>query len=237
MSRPFLTAEWKHLCLITYAVPAGKLQRVIPRGLDLDQKDGQAFVSLVAFQFVNTRVFGIAWPGFRGFPELNLRTYVRQGNERGVLFLREIVPSRLVSSIAHRFYNEPYVAAPLTYQVHESAAEISAHCQLNWAGRQSTFSMVVENRRSQPLSGSREHYFKEHQWGYGRDRRGWPTRFEVIHPVWEIAPVKRIEMNFDFACVYGQEWAVLNRLQPCSVMFALGSYVEVLRAQICRPLG
>src|SRR5438270_13540279 len=88
MPVPFLTARWSNLCLLSYAVPPTLLENRLPAGLELDTRDGQAFVSLVAFDFLDTRVFGIPWPGYRNFAELNLRFYVRQGEERGVVFLR-----------------------------------------------------------------------------------------------------------------------------------------------------
>ena len=51
----FLTAEWRNLFLVNYAVPPSLLQSRLPEGLELDTRDGNAFVSLVAFQFLNTR--------------------------------------------------------------------------------------------------------------------------------------------------------------------------------------
>src|SRR5437763_12575469 len=108
MRKPFLTAKWSNLFLATYAVPPATLEKRLPAGLVLDTRDGSAFVSLVAFEFLDTRVLGVAWPGYRDFAELNLRFYVRRGDERGVVFLREFVPRRLVAWVARWFYNEPY---------------------------------------------------------------------------------------------------------------------------------
>jgi hypothetical protein len=79
---PFLTARWSNLCLLTYAVPPSLLEPRLPRGLTLDLRAGDAFVSLVAFDFLDTRVLGIPWPGFRDFPEISLRFYVRRGDDR-----------------------------------------------------------------------------------------------------------------------------------------------------------
>ena len=116
----WLTAEWRHLCLFTYAVDPARLAPFIPPGCSLDLRDGQAFVSLVAFDFVNTRVLGVSWPGFRHFPEINLRFYVRHGDTRGVAFIREFVPSRWVAFLARALYNEPYQRAAMTSHVRES---------------------------------------------------------------------------------------------------------------------
>src|SRR5437868_12171774 len=98
--RPFLTARWSNVFLATYAVPDDLLLPRLPPGLVLDRRAGQAFVSLVAFDFIDTRVFGIPWPGYRSFPEVNLRFYVRCGEQRGVVFIRELVSPRLVAWLA-----------------------------------------------------------------------------------------------------------------------------------------
>src|SRR4051812_21173831 len=105
MAVPFLTAEWRNLFLATYAVPPPLLEPHLARGLSLDLRDGQAFVSLVAFEFLHTRVLGVPWPGYRNFGELNLRYYVRHVGkdgveQRGVSFLREFVPRRLIAWLA-----------------------------------------------------------------------------------------------------------------------------------------
>lgn len=55
MSRsPFLTAEWRHLVMVSFAVDPGRLAPLVPAGTDLDTHDGTTWVSLVAFRFVNT---------------------------------------------------------------------------------------------------------------------------------------------------------------------------------------
>src|SRR5262245_26571807 len=119
MAFPFLTARWSNLFLATYAVPHDLLRPRLPPGLELDIWERQAFVSLVAFDFLQTRVLGVPWPGYRDFPEVNLRFYVRHGNQRGVTFIREFVPRRLVAWMARLLYNEPYVAAPMRSQAGE----------------------------------------------------------------------------------------------------------------------
>src|SRR5438270_3401794 len=136
MSKPFLTARWSNLFLATYAVPPALLQKRLPPGLELDTRDGRAFVSLVAFQFLDTRVLGVSWPGYRNFAELNLRFYVRHGPQRGVVFVREFVPRRLVAWLARLLYNEPYRAAPLTSRRTEEPTRLTMEYRLRWQGRE-----------------------------------------------------------------------------------------------------
>jgi hypothetical protein len=193
----------------------------------LDLRDGQAFVSLVAFNFQDTRVLGISWPGYRIFPELNFRTYVRHGDQRGVLFLREFVAQRVTCWMAWWLYNEPYRTAPLTYTLSETAEQLTAECRLRYAGKRHAFSVTGRKPAVCPAEDSLEHFFKEHRWGFGEDRKGRLIRYEVIHPPWDVYPVLGHHVDFDFAAAYGGEWSFLSAEQPYLVMLALGSEVEV----------
>src|SRR5579883_3273145 len=93
MRRKFLTARWCNLILANFAIPEELLQPLVPPGCTLDRRDGACWGSLVGFQFLGTRVLGIGWPGFRNFPEWNLRFYVNHEGHRGVCFVREFVPN------------------------------------------------------------------------------------------------------------------------------------------------
>ncbi len=227
MTRPFLTARWSNLCLFNYAVSLDILQPHVPPGLELDLHDGQAFVSLVAFDFTQTRVWGVPWPGYRSFPELNLRFYVRQGAERGVVFVRELVPLRLVAWMARRLYNENYVATPMHSRVAEDAERIVVSHQLHYQAR--AYQLRVEGSKPaiMPASDSVEHFFKEHMWGFGTDRQGRTTRYEVRHPYWAVYPVHRYDLNLDWGQVYGSQWQALNGREPMSVILAVGSAISV----------
>ena len=133
--RPFLTARWSNLAILTYEAPPALLEPHLPAGLALDTRGGTAFASLVVFDFLDTRVLGVPWPGFRDFPELNLRFYVKQGSRRGVVFIREFVPRVLVSWLARTLYHEPYLVAPIDSRVDEGAAAVTTTRRLHWHGR------------------------------------------------------------------------------------------------------
>jgi uncharacterized protein YqjF (DUF2071 family) len=227
MPRPFLTARWHNLFLATYPVPPALLEKRLPAGLSLEIRDGNAFVSLVAFEFLDTRVFGIGWPGYRNFGELNLRFYVRCGEERGVVFLREFVPGRLVAWIARWVYNEPYLAAPISVTHHESADTIRMDYRLRYAGREHRIEVTAGKPAIHPGDDTLEHFFKEEHWGFGVTRRGKPLRYEVAHPVWDVYPIREHRLDFDFAAVYGTEWRFLGSATPVSTLLAVGSEISV----------
>lgn len=227
MPFPFLTAEWSNLFLATYAVPPSLLEPRLPPGLTLDLREGQAFVSLVAFDFRNTRVLGVPWPGYRDFAELNLRFYVRHGTERGVVFVREFVPQRLVAWLARVTYNEPYVAAPLGGAFRDEPETFSVEYRLHYGGREHVLRATGRKPAVRPTETSVEHFFKEHQWGFGITRGGRPLRYEVVHPIWDVYPVQAYEIDLDWGLVYGPEWKFLGSATPYSTVLAIGSPVAV----------
>jgi uncharacterized protein YqjF (DUF2071 family) len=225
--RPFLTAEWRHLILANYAVDPALLAPHLPPGLELDLFEGQPHVSLVAFDFRNTRVLGIRWPGHRDFPEINLRFYVRDGDQRGVVFVREYVPKPAIAGIARWLYNEPYRCAPMRSQVTEGPEELRVEHWLTVAGRESRLRVVAHPSSSTPPEGGEAHFFKEHSWGHGTSRKGTRLTYEVAHPVWATHEVRKVEMDWDWASIYGEEWAHLADQEPRSVFLASGSEVSV----------
>jgi uncharacterized protein len=158
---------------------------------------------------------------------LNLRIYVRQRNERGVVFVREIVEPRLVAWIARYFYNEPYRVAPLRTTLAETPHEIRVERRLLWKGH--TYSLCATGSKPTfiPRAPSDEHFFLDQRWGFGADRRGRTILYEVRHPPWEIYSVTSWQLDIDWAHVYGPQWKFLQDLAPCSVALAAGSAVTV----------
>jgi uncharacterized protein YqjF (DUF2071 family) len=227
MALPFLTARWANLFLATYAVPHELLRARLPPGLELDTRADQAFVSLVAFDFLQTRVLGIPWPGYRNFPEVNLRFYVRRGDQRGVTFLREFVPHRLIAGLARWLYNEPYVAVPMRSQASDEPERLTVAYEFFAAGRWNAVTATGGKPTFQPPEDSPEHFFKEHHWGFGVSRSGRTLRYAVSHPVWSVHPVRDYHIDVAWAEVYGPEWAFLGQVSPAFTALAVGSQIAV----------
>jgi uncharacterized protein YqjF (DUF2071 family) len=213
--------------LLSYPVSDSVLVPRLPPGLVLDRWEGRAFVSLVAFDFRETRVRGIAWPGFTRFPEVNLRFYVREGDRRGVVFVRELIPSHLVTLIARLLYNEPYRAVPLRSVTTTSADRIRVVHELVVHARSHRISVEGRFPPEPAAESGATHFFKEHAWGYGTDRQGCLLRYAVEHPSWRVYadPTARVEL--DFGIVYGPEWSFLTGAVPEHVALAEGSPVTV----------
>ena len=229
MAPVFLTAEWRSLAMLNYTVDPAALAPWLPRGVELDLWQGEAVMSMVGFLFRRCRVFGVAWPGLTDFEEVNLRFYVRRraGMEvrRGVVFVKEIVPSRLVAFGARTFYHERYVAMPMRHRVEEDRVEFRWRHRGEWESLAAT--MRGESQAIVP--GSEEEFIFEHYWGYVRRRDGGTTEYAVEHPPWQVRQVKAATLRCAAAALYGPEFAGALAGAPRSAFVAEGSAVQVRR--------
>ena len=229
-NKTFLTAEWRRLILITYAIDPTLLEEYLPKGLTLDTRNDHAFVSLVAFDFEKVRLKGIAVPFHTEFPEINLRFYVRQGEKRGVVFISELVPKFWITEIARRIYNEPYTVAAMHSEHHlnESNELEIFHTVTDAHGIAHSLRFFCDPTPALPSPDSTEAFFKEQNWGFGQDRAGNLTTFRVEHPAWKIHALKRrFQFTWDFGSLYGEKWAFLNTQIPYNSLVAEGSSVRV----------
>ncbi|WNJ18660.1 DUF2071 domain-containing protein [Pontibacter sp. G13] len=231
-STNFLTAEWNDLLLANYAVDPAILQPHVPIGTELDLYEGVAYVSLVAFRFEDTRLLGIPIPFHINFEEVNLRFYVKafQDGEwkRGVVFVKEIVPKPAIAWVANVVYREPYVTRRMDHKLEMS--EDHRTIQYRWKeGQEWQEISAVADAQSVPLYSvdPAATFITEHYWGYTKwsDRK--TTGYEVVHPSWEVFPIRQYRISVDVAATYGPQWAEAMPSSPDSVFWAQGSEVAV----------
>jgi len=89
---PFLSADWERILFLHFAIEPELLRPFVLPPLELELYDGEAYVSVVAVTMRRFRPTRLLPPGWILGPIpcqkfLNLRTYVRHGDEPGALFL------------------------------------------------------------------------------------------------------------------------------------------------------
>lgn len=215
----FLTARWSHVALVTWTVPPRLLEPHLPPGVEPDLHQGQGVVSLASLDFSRTRVLGVPWPGHGRFPDVNLRLYARRGEERGVVFVRELVPLRAVALFARLLAGEPFQAVPLESRVEEQGERLTVTRRFQAGGAWQQVQLQAA-RRPAPADELARFAVERHV-GWGRGR------FRVTRPPWELLEVEACRVEVDFAAVYGPEWACLRDAPPTSVVLAEGSPVVV----------
>lgn len=230
----FLTAEWLDLIFANYVIDPSVLLPHVPAKTELDFYDGKCFVSLVGFLFSDVSVRGLRIPGHTEFPEVNLRFYVRykENNEwkRGVVFIKEIVPKRIISLVANTFFNERYSTLPMTYSRKSENKKISV--SYSWLKEeQHSVAVVADENKMALLKDSEEEFITQHFWGY-TPGKGRTSEYHVTHPAWNIYPVNEYQVKCDFGKLYGQEFDFLSTMQCHSVFLADGSAITVFPKRI-----
>lgn len=233
MASTFLTAEWKNLVMANYIVEPGLLKPYLPHKTELDVFNGNNYVSLVGFMFMNTRLLGFKIPFHVNFEEVNLRFYVRYNDngtwKRGTVFIKEIVPRPAISFIANVVYHEKYVTKRMKHSIVETGNELSLSYQWKHLHKWNSIEALVENVPRSMVSGSEEEFITEHYWGYSRFNADTTYEYNVQHPRWNIFPVKNYLVDCEFAAMYGDKFSDLTNMKPQSVLVAEGSQIAVLK--------
>jgi uncharacterized protein len=166
----FLKANWENIVMANYALDPKILQPYLPRGVELDLYHGKACVSLVGFMFKNTKLFNVPIPYLGTFEEINLRFYVlrKEGNEikRGVVFINETIPYKLVAWMANKMYKEHYTTILTKHAI--NILEHKKEIKYEWFKDNKWNSMQLETSIANEAmkEGSFEQFIFEHYYGY-----------------------------------------------------------------------
>ena len=235
MTRPrtFLTADWRNLLMLNYAVHPSLLARFVPSGTELDSFDRKTYLSLVGFEFNRTSLAGIPVPFHQQFEEVNLRFYVRRLSKRGVVFIRELVPKRAVAAVARWAFNENYVHVLMSHQIAYRPDGAVASAEYAWGSGRDRCVARIETDGAGYLApeGSVSQFITEHYWGYAAQKDGGCLEYEVQHPQWQVWNAKHAEFSGNPARLYGAEFAEILRRPPDSAFLAQGSAVTVFKGQ------
>ena len=225
---PFLRAKWHDLVMVNWSVPEALLTPLVPQGCQLDKFEQKIYVSLVAFLFKDTRVMGLSIPGYCHFEEVNLRFYVTRTTQtgekrRGVVFIREYVPKKLIALVARWVYQEPYFAIQTS---HKSSSDHAGTRKIQYQRGVSRLSGELGKQSRNLADGSLEHFVAEHYWGYTQTTR--VTReYQVQHPPWKWRTIDDYQSCVDYESLYGPKWSILNERTADSVFLAEGSEISV----------
>jgi uncharacterized protein YqjF (DUF2071 family) len=229
--KTFLKAEWENIIMANYEIDPSLLIPYLPKGTELDYFNGKTYVSLVGFLFKDTAIFGIPIPFLGTFEEVNLRFYVtrkvEEVNKRGVVFINETVPNKLVAFVANKLYKEHYSAVPTKHIIKENENRMTLNylwkVQNNW----NYIEVEVEGGSRTMEKNTIEEFIYEHYYGYTKIDHDRSLEYKINHPSWKTKKVTKYKIQCDFADFYGENFRFLNDTKPHSVLIADGSEVLV----------
>lgn len=233
MTTHFLRAEWNNLIIANYVVPKELLLSYLPYKTELDFFEGNPYVSLVGFMFLNTKVLGMSVPLHINFEEVNLRFYVKYNDrnswKKGVVFIKEIVPKRAISFIANNIYGEKYAKMKMRHFHIDNKENFEAGYEWKFKNNWNKISAVCDKRSKKIVPASVEDFFANHYWGYSKYSDTKTYEYHVEHPVWETFKVLSYSVDCDFGTLYGERFSFLNDENPASVLMTKGSEIKVNR--------
>ena len=172
------TQAWRDLAFLHYRAPVAALQPLLPRGLELDLYQGEAYVGVVPFLMRD--IAPTWWPRALAFNfhETNVRLYVtHRGRDPGVYFLSLDASSRLAVAAARTGWGLPYFHARM-----RGGREGMA---LSYASERPRATLSLDARVGPALPASKpdtaEFFFLERYLLYV-ERKGRIHRGQVHHP-------------------------------------------------------
>ncbi|MBV9963561.1 MAG: DUF2071 domain-containing protein [Parafilimonas sp.] len=233
MAKTFLSAAWRNLIMANYVIDPSLLQKYLPCKTELDAFNNEHYVSLVAFLFQHVKVRGVAFPFHTNFEEVNLRFYVRYKEDnkwkRGVVFMKEIVPRRMISFVANTLYGEKYATHKMKHAWFENETELFVNYEWKVDANWNHLSCVTERNPEPIIENSAEEFITEHYWGYTFINDTCTGVYQVQHPKWRIHKVKSYDIVCDTAKLYGNDFVSTLNQKPKSVFLAEGSDIKVLK--------
>jgi uncharacterized protein YqjF (DUF2071 family) len=193
---PWVMAQtWDNLLFAHYRVPTEELRRLVPTELELDEHDGDAWLSVTPFVVMGLRLRGLVpLPGLSTFPELNVRTYVTAKDKPGIWFFSLDAASLLAVEGARRTYKLPYFHARMSAERRGETIHYVSQ-RLDGSDRRLQGSYRPSGGVFNAEPGSLEWFLTERYCLYTFDR-GELRRAEIHHPPWPLqAAEAEIETN------------------------------------------
>ena len=232
MSKIFLSAGWQNLLMANYAIDPKILQPYLPCRVEVDEFNGIHYISLVGFLFTNTKLRGIAFPFHRTFEEVNLRFYVRYKEDgkwkRGVVFMKEIVPKKIITFIANKVYGEKYATHVMKHLWLETDSDLHIEYQWKADNEWNYIKAIAEKEPLEIKENSEEEFITEHYWGYTYMNKTCTGVYGVQHPKWRVHPVKSYDIKCSTKKLYGEDFIESLNQKPVSVFLAEGSLIKVM---------
>jgi uncharacterized protein YqjF (DUF2071 family) len=181
--RWLMRQRWNDLLFVHWRVPASSIAPLLPEGLLVDTFQSSAWLGAMPFWMDRIKVRGVPTiPGARSFPDLILRTYVREERtETPGVFSLSLDSSNLLAVAAGRaFFHLPYHLAEMRIE-QRTEREFDFYSRRRFAGQPVLFKaryrgLGPSQRLAEIHSGTLEHFLMERNYLFSSNRAGQPIR-------------------------------------------------------------
>jgi uncharacterized protein YqjF (DUF2071 family) len=198
-----MTQRWNDLLFAHWPVPAESIAELLPEGLEPDLFQGSAWLGVVPFWLDRIKVRGLPrLPGMRSFPDLNVRTYVRDQDTGtpGMYFFSLDATNLLAVALAHTVFHLPYYWAEM-HLGRRSDREFSFYSRRRFSRNPVIFKaryrgMGPTPKLAEARPGTLEYFLMERSSLFTRNRAGHAVRSSLHHVPWPLEEAQaEIERN------------------------------------------
>jgi uncharacterized protein len=233
-----MTQRWNDLLFAHWPVPGETLAGLLPEWMEPDIYQGSAWLGVVPFWLDRIKFRGVPpLPGIRNFPDLNLRTYVRDKytSTPGVYCFSFDASNIFAIAVARALYHLPYYWADMRFD-QRSEREFAFSSSRHFAGGKVNFNaryrgLGPTRKTAEHSAGSFEYFFSERSYLFGANRAGQPVRAHLHHVPWPLEDAEaEIDRN-DLAAAIGID---LPQIEPV-LHYSRRLAVYVWPAELLRP--
>ncbi len=187
--------EWNHVLFFHWKIAPEKLLPLLPKNLQLDTFDGDAWISLVPFTMQKIRPrFLPAFAPVSDFHEINLRTYVTRNGKPGVYFINIEAQKSLSAFLSRRLSGLPYEKSLILRGVNTYKAE----------NRLKKFFLDIEFSAKElvALKTPLEKWLTE-RYALYLEENGQLFRYDTHHREWKIKSVdlKKLSLKYQIGAI------------------------------------
>ncbi len=186
--------EWNNVLFFHWQISPAALSKLIPKELQLDTIDGNAWVSLVAFTMEKIRPIILpSFPFISNFHEINVRTYVTSNNKPGVYFLNIEAEKWISTWLVKTISGLPYEKSIISRTRSTNENILTSRNKIKQYSLDATFTIDQQILNKTEIDKWLTERYCLYQINEGRI-----YRYEIHHKEWQLNNVKLLNLNIDY---------------------------------------
>ncbi len=115
-SVPIASMLWENVLFAHWKVKCENLKKCLPTGVELDTYNGEAYLGIVPFFMKEMELTFLPFLSRLSFSQINIRTYVKVANQKGVYFFN-LDTNHLLAMLGGKIaFKSPYAYAKITIE-------------------------------------------------------------------------------------------------------------------------
>ncbi|WP_299437210.1 DUF2071 domain-containing protein [uncultured Aquimarina sp.] len=183
--------EWNKAIFLHWKVDYDELRKFVPKELEIDLFEGNAWVSLVAFSMEKIRPKNLPhFAPISNFGEINIRTYIKSGKKTGVYFLSIEGGKKISCKIAKEISELPYRYSKMK---RKSNSYVSQNTEFN-----DSFEIQFNLGKEQKTKSNLDIWLTE-RYALFQDTKDAINEYEIHHPVWSLQEIEIKSLTTHYA--------------------------------------